>query len=128
MLTCYPHTHISLQSRHKRLLKFSVVVFCLITCFCISNTWKSIFNSGVVVVHYLPLTTSLSTTNDKWIEKMEEKYRKSNERIRQVCQKYREKDITEFNIHNEYIERNIMLNMMVDVKHRLAYCRHGKVT
>ena len=132
-----------------------LVAFALITYFYIGNALNNIFSIGVVVVNYLPLkfTTNVSvytiianistasksstpyemlsfngTATNDWVEQMEEKYWKSNERIRKVCQKYREKYPSEFHVDNKYMERNIMKNMMVDVKHQLAYCRHGKVT
>ena len=131
-----------------------LVLFSLITYFYIGNSLNNIFDIGVVVVNYLPLSftnnvtvymiienisiasnASLpyeelgfnATTTDDWVEQMEEKYSTYNERILKVCQQYRAKYPTEFNNHTQYIERNIMKNMMVDVKHQLAYCRNGKV-
>ena len=67
-----------------------------------------------------------SSTKD-WMKKMEEKYEKMNERIHKVCEEYRTKNPSVFGSNDTYIKRNIVKNMMVDVKHHLAYCRHGKV-
>ena len=66
------------------------------------------------------------TVND-WMKQMEQKYRRINERIYKVCQKYRDKSTNESNVDHKYIEQNILKNMMLDVNHKLAYCRHGKV-
>ena len=62
-----------------------------------------------------------------WMKQMEDKYRMINERIRMVCQRYRKKNGNESNVDHKYIEQNILKNMMLDVNHKLAYCRHGKV-
>ena len=75
----------------------------------------------------ISFNTSLQSSIKDWMKKMEEKYEKINERIHKVCEEYRTKNPSEFGSNDTYIQRNIIKNMMVDVKHRLAYCRNGKV-
>jgi hypothetical protein len=77
--------------------------------------------------HNLSSNASFKSSTKDWMKKMEEKYEKRNERIRKVCEEYRTNIPSQFGSNDTYIQRNIVKNMMVDVKHRLAYCRHGKV-
>ena len=72
-------------------------------------------------------TTSVPSSTKDWMRKMEEKYEQINERIHNVCEEYRTKHHSKFGSNDTFIERNIVKNMMVDIKHSLAYCRHGKV-
>jgi hypothetical protein len=61
-----------------------------------------------------------------YIRKMEDKYRKENERIRQICDEY--KSTVTFDFNNNYtFKEHCVENMWVDVKHRLAYCPNAKV-
>ena len=71
--------------------------------------------------------TPPTTFQHDWIKKMEEKYRKDNERIRKICDEHRAKLSFEFNNNDKINEENAIKNMVVDVKHRLAYCRNAKV-
>jgi hypothetical protein len=71
-----------------------------------------------------PATTT--ATND-WIKKMEEKYRKTNERIRKICKEYRETIPSKFTNDYKGIELSVVESLMVDVKHQLAYCPIEKV-
>ena len=64
--------------------------------------------------------------DDDWIKKMEEKYRKDNERIRKVCNKYRTVPLFASNNSDE-IHKSIVMHMPIDVTHRLAHCPNGKV-
>ena len=132
----------------------SLLVFSLISYLYIGNALANILGIDIVIVSYLPdgyrihakvedasksipIHTISKATDDpvrvhnnsikEWISKMEEKYRKTNERIRNVCNRYRETNHDEFETHANYIQSNIVKNMMVDIKHGLAYCRHGKV-
>jgi hypothetical protein len=64
---------------------------------------------------------------DDWITKMDEKYRKTNERIRKICKEYKSTIPSKFTNDDKGIELNIAKSLMVDVKHRLAYCPIEKV-
>ena len=71
-------------------------------------------------------TSSLS--NSKWMKKMEHKYSKINKRIKKVC-----KDLPSYNSldvksrNQDSLEKNVNKHMIIDMKHGLSYCRHGKV-
>ena len=71
----------------------------------------------------------LDAYNDRqhYIMKMEDKYRKENERIRKICDKY--KSTISSGLENNYtFDKQICVeNIWVDVKHRLAYCPNAKV-
>ena len=68
--------------------------------------------------------SSTSLEHD-WIKKMEEKYRKDNERIRKICDEHKETLSFDINTDiNSYLKQQIR---MFDVKHRLAYCPIEKV-
>ena len=79
------------------------------------------------------LTSSISKPimdgyTDDWIKKMEEKYRHENERIRKICNEHRTEPLFD-SANNDKIQKEIELKMsiMIDVKHRLAYCLNAKV-
>ena len=65
---------------------------------------------------------TLSETD--WMTKMEEKYRKINERINEVCQRHRKESSGKFDAPNKYKQ---ILGMVLDMKHRLGYCAIAKV-
>ena len=71
--------------------------------------------------------TPLTAFQQDWIKEMEEKYHKDNERIRKICNDHRATLSFEFNNNDKINEENAMRNMVVDVKHKLAYCRNAKV-
>ena len=68
--------------------------------------------------------------NEDWIKKMEEKYRRENERIRKICNKHRAAPFFDSN-NNDEIQKSIVMDVhtgfVIDVTHRLAYCPNGKV-
>ena len=66
------------------------------------------------------------TVND-WIMQMEQKYQMLNERIRSVCQKYREKEGAESFLQVKYVGENILENTELDANNKLAYCGNAKV-
>ena len=78
------------------------------------------------------LTSSISKPimdgyTDDWIKKMEEKHRQENERIRNVCKEYRTQPFFDSK-NNDEIQKNIVMSMVIDVKHRLNWCSTAKVT
>ena len=131
------------------------IVFCLISYQYIGNILTRVLGIDVIIINYLPpnytnieVTIAEKQTGIKnklmdyknitdviksshisdWIQQMEEKYSKENERIKNVCNEYRKKYPTKFGLRRQsVIRRNVIKNMMLDTKHRLAYCRHGKV-
>ena len=131
------------------------IVFCLISYQYIGNILTRVLGIDVIIINYLPpnhtnieVTIAEKQTGIKnklmnyknitaaikgshisdWMQQMEEKYSKENERIKKVCNKYRKKHPTKFGLQRQsVIRRNIIKNVMLDTKHRLAYCRHGKV-
>ena len=54
---------------------------------------------------------------------MENKYMEENERIRNVCKKYK----STLSFSNEDIEEKLASELWIDTKHRLAYCPNAKV-
>ena len=74
------------------------------------------------------LKNSSRLVGSNWIKTMEEKYKKINENIYEVCQKHKEStfqsnsDTMEFNAEQGYRE-----NWMLDTDHQLAYCKNAKV-
>ena len=74
------------------------------------------------------------TSTEDWLKKMEDKYRKINNRIHTVCKRYGATNESNLENHHQPDYHQILytssktgyLNMMVDTQHRLAYCRHGK--
>ena len=58
---------------------------------------------------------------------MDEKYRKTKERIRKICKEYKATTPSKFTSDDKGIELNVVKSLMVDVKHRLAYCLNEKV-
>ena len=131
------------------------IVFCLISYQYIGNILTRVLGIDVIIINYLPtnytnieVTAAEKNTGIKnklmdyknithviksshisdWIQQMEEKYSKENERIKKVCNEYRKNYQTRLGLQRQsVIRRNIIKNMMLDTKHRLAYCRHGKV-
>ena len=55
-----------------------------------------------------------------WLSEMESGYFLRQQNIKRICQIYGEK--------LERKETSFAKNFMIDTNHRLAYCRHGKVT
>ena len=86
----------------------------------------SMTSSHISNTHYNIRIPPSSSTND-WIKKMEEKYRQTNERIRKICDEYKTKSSFDFNNNDKMKKQNILHNMVVDVKHHLAYCPIAKV-
>jgi hypothetical protein len=82
--------------------------------------------SQISNTHYNIRIPPSSSTND-WIKKMEEKYRQTNERIRKICDEYKTKSSFDFKNNDKMKKQNILHNMVVDVKHHLAYCPIAKV-
>ena len=69
------------------------------------------------------------TTIESWMKEMEDKYFEINERIRNVCEElqlYNPSDMK--NRNPSELKSNVYKHMIVDMKHGLSYCRHGKVT
>ena len=69
-----------------------------------------------------------ATTIESWMKEMEDKYFKINERIRNVCEELKLYNPSDIKYRNPIeLKSNIYKNMIVDTKHGLSYCRHGKV-
>ena len=108
-----------MKPRKINAFSITVVLFSLI-CFFYIN----IYLTKISIINKQSPTT---TTTDDWITKMDEKYRKSKERIRKICKEYRTTIPSKFTNDDKGIKRNIVEILMVDVKHRLAYCPIEKV-
>ena len=68
------------------------------------------------------------TTIESWMKEMEDKYFEINERIRKVCEELQLYNPSDIKYRNPIeLKSNIYKNMIVDTKHGLSYCRHGKV-
>ena len=69
-----------------------------------------------------------ATTIESWMKEMEDKYFEINERIRKVCEELQLYNPSDIKYRNpKELKSNIYKNMIVDTKHGLSYCRHGKV-
>ena len=89
---------------------------------------KVVRNKSYVNINDFKKASNISTINlqiksnddNKWIKQMEEKYRKTNERIKSACAKYRYK--------KSYVPRpQYYLYHMLDLRHNLGYCPQHKV-
>ena len=68
------------------------------------------------------------TTTESWMKKMEEKYFEINKRIRKVCEELELYNPSDMKYRNPMeLKSNVYKHMIVDMKHGLSYCRHGKV-
>merc|ERR1712079_234398 len=59
---------------------------------------------------------------------MEDKYSKINKKIKKACKQlpsYNSSDVKDRNPNT--VEDDVNKHMLVDLKHGLSYCRHGKV-
>ena len=73
-------------------------------------------------------SSTSSISNSKWMKKMEDKYSKINKNIKKVCKQlpsYNSSDVKDRNPNT--VEKDVNKHMLVDLKHGLSYCRHGKV-
>jgi hypothetical protein len=109
-----------MKPRKINAFSITVVLFSLI-CFFYIN----IFLTKISIINKQSPTTA--TITDDWITKMDEKYRKTKERIRKICKEYRATIPSKFTNNDKGIKRNVVESLMVDVKHRLAYCPVEKV-
>ena len=66
-------------------------------------------------------------SKNNWIEKMEKKYKKTNERIREVCKKNLEQKKARFYVDNNYKQKMLTVAMLMDASHGLANCLNAKV-
>ena len=68
------------------------------------------------------------TTIESWMKEMEDKYFEINERIRKVCEELKLYNPSDMKYRNPMeLKSNVYKHMIVDMKHGLSYCRHGKV-
>ena len=81
--------------------------------------WKSISNSSIMssTTRELTLKESSAKKTQVWMKQMEAKYSKAIENIERVCRKYKKDNSTKIPLKN----------LMVDLKHHLAFCRNAKV-
>ena len=89
---------------------------------------KAVRNKSLARINNLKNSSNISKMNlqgksnydVKWMKQMEEKYRKTNERIHNVCAKYR--------YNKSYVPRlQYYLPHMIDSRHNLGYCPQRKV-
>ena len=72
-----------------------------------------------------PISINKNQSTDNWIKKMEEKYLQTGQKIRKICDEYRETNPSKF--RNDFKDNERNLHLMVDLKHHLAYCSIAKV-
>ena len=72
---------------------------------------------------------SNTKSNYRWMEQMEEKYKIINDRINEVCQRYRQKrKLSKVEYDMEQITTTVVSNtFLFDTNHKLAFCQNKKV-
>ena len=103
----------------------SIIFWILLENFYLGFTWNEEYGYSTVAVKLVTSASNIVLNN--WLKQMEQKYRGENQRIYDVCQKYKKESVTKIKDSHDNMEQNILTNWMVDVEHGLAYCRHGKV-
>ena len=83
--------------------------------------------SSISSVRYIDTPPKINEMEKDWMEQMEQKYRTINERILRVCRTYRERATQELDVDVSYIDQGLVIDMMLDPKHKLAYCQNAKV-